>query len=364
MSLIQESEILDLVKNEHRWIDVRAPVEFLSGTIPNSENAPLLDDEERRLVGTCYKTQGRNKAIELGHQLVSGENKDRKIQSWIQEIKRHPNLSLYCFRGGMRSQISQQWLKEAGFFVRRVSGGYKDMRRLLTQHFRQQVENTTIHLISGPTGSLKTHLIQWLISKNHLSLDLEQHANHRGSAFGKCGPQPQQVNFEHTIVKEILKKDSLFKKGNILYLEDESRLIGKCVLPDFLFAKMRLAPILWIDEPIQQRVENIFSDYIVQTDIVRSQNEDRIRMVYKGYLEALVGIKKRLGLEKFLEIHKDILSAEVESLRQNSHDLNRIWIQKLLVSYYDPLYLSSLARRDPKILFKASASDVQSFISQ
>lgn len=79
-SWIEETEILDLIRQGHRWIDVRAPIEYVYGSIPNSINLPIMNDEERRLVGTCFKQQGREAAIELGHQLVSGRNKEQKVQ--------------------------------------------------------------------------------------------------------------------------------------------------------------------------------------------------------------------------------------------------------------------------------------------
>lgn len=365
LPMIEEDEVLELIRRGHRWIDVRAPIEFASGAIPNSVNLPIMNDEERRLVGTCFKQQGREAAILLGHQLVSGRNKDQKVQAWIDEVKRNSNnISLFCFRGGLRSQISQQWLKDQGVTIKRVRGGYKAMRNLMTEHLRHQLGKTPVRLISGPTGSWKTHLLQWLIAQNRLTIDLEKLALHRGSAFGKQGEQPGQVNFEHSLVKTVLDHESDFDGLKPLYLEDESRMIGRCVIPDFVFAKMRASPIVWIDEPLEQRVENIFHDYVKQTDIVKSQDPEKIRAVYAGYKDSMEGIRKRLGHEKYSEILKDIIQAETISLSVGLHDLNRVWIDKLLRHYYDPMYLGSLIRRNPTILVKGNTNEVKSFLSQ
>ncbi len=364
MTTIQESEILDLIREGRRWIDVRAPVEFAAGSIPGAINIPILDDEERRLVGTCYKVEGREKAVALGHQIVSGENKERKIQAWLSAIENHPDIAVYCFRGGMRSQISQSWIKESGKSVPRVLGGYKKIRTLLMACFANRVAAVDIQLISGPTGSLKTHVIQWLQRNNFLSIDLENHAAHRGSAFGRQGAQPSQVDFEHAIGKGLLIGNYEARQNKILYLEDESRLIGKCIIPDLLFTKMRSSPILWIDEPIDVRVENIFNDYVLLTDIVNSVDVGKVSAVYGKYINALTEIKKRLGLEKYAEILKDISLAQEESIKHSRHDLNRVWIRKLLQSYYDPLYLHSLERRSPRTLLKASAENIKLFITQ
>lgn len=364
-SWIEETEILDLIRQGHRWIDVRAPIEYVYGSIPNSINLPIMNDEERRLVGTCFKQQGREAAIELGHQLVSGRNKEQKVQAWLDEIKKHsPNISLFCFRGGLRSQISQQWIGDQGAPIRRVRGGYKAMRAVMTQYLRNQLSKTPVRLISGPTGSWKTHFLQWLVNEKHLAIDLEKLAQHRGSAFGKQGEQPAQVNFEHAIVKTVLTSEEFYDGTRPLYLEDESRMIGRCVIPDFFFAKMRASPIIWIDEPLDRRVENIFHDYVEQTDIVKSQDIQKIQIVYQGYKDSMSGIKKRLGYEKYSEILKDIQNAESASVLNKNHDLNRIWIQKLLQFYYDPMYLNSLARRNPVTLIKATTSEVKSFLSK
>lgn len=364
-SWVEENEVLDLIRQDHRWIDVRAPIEYAHGSIPNSINLPIMNDEERRLVGTCFKQQGREAAIELGHHLVSGKNKDQKIQSWLDEIKKQsPNISLFCFRGGLRSQISQQWIRDQGVRIRRVRGGYKEMRALMTQYLRQQLSKTSVRLISGPTGSWKTPFLQWLVDEKHLAIDLEKLAQHRGSAFGKQGEQPAQVNFEHAIVKAVLNSEAQYDGHTPLYLEDESRMIGRCVIPDFFFAKMRSSPIIWIDEPLERRVDNIFHDYVEQTDIVKSQDIFKIQAVYQGYKDSMSGIKKRLGHEKYTEIMKDILSAESESVSNGIHDSNRVWIQKLLEFYYDPMYLTSLARRNPVTLIKATTSEIKSFLSK
>lgn len=364
MASIPEIEIINLIRHGQRWIDVRAPIEFKSGSIPGAINLPILNDDERRLVGTCYKHEGREKAIALGHQIVSGVNRDQKIQAWVEAIQQDPTLSLFCYRGGLRSQISQSWIKEAGFTIPRVHGGYKVMRNQLIQYLKERVDTVRLQIISGPTGSLKTQLIQWLGKNGHAALDLEKCANHRGSAFGAQGMQPSQINFEHLLASDLLGSEGYLEKNNTLFVEDESRLIGKCIVPDFLFVKMRSAPILWIDEPIENRIETIFKDYIANTDIVQSSDPEKIKGVYGQYFQGLEDIKKRLGLEKYGEIYKNIQFSCSQSLTHGTHDSNRVWIQQLLKFYYDPLYLGSLSRRAPELLIKASAEDIKSFVAK
>ncbi|PTT62477.1 tRNA 2-selenouridine(34) synthase MnmH, partial [Pseudomonas sp. HMWF007] len=122
----------DIFLNDRPLMDARAPVEFHKGAFPGVINLPLMNDIERQRIGTCYKQHGQQAAIELGHQLVSGTVKAERIQAWADFARAHPDGLIYCFRGGLRSQITQQWLHdEAGIDYPRVGGGYKAMRTFL-----------------------------------------------------------------------------------------------------------------------------------------------------------------------------------------------------------------------------------------
>ncbi|HAW93501.1 TPA: tRNA 2-selenouridine(34) synthase MnmH, partial [Candidatus Azambacteria bacterium] len=108
---------LPLVANYHQilsqqppLLDLRAPVEFSRGAFAGSVNLPLMSDNERVAVGTCYKQQGQQAAIALGHQLVQGDLKASRINAWRNFALAQPEGMLYCARGGLRSQIAQQWL--------------------------------------------------------------------------------------------------------------------------------------------------------------------------------------------------------------------------------------------------------------
>lgn len=129
-------------------MDARAPVEFAKGSFPGVVNLPLMNGLERQRVGTCYKQHGQQAAITLGHQLVSGEVKAARLQAWVDFTRAHPEGVLYCFRGGLRSQIVQQWLKhDAGIDYPRVGGGYKAMRTFLMQTVEQAVEQADFVLL-------------------------------------------------------------------------------------------------------------------------------------------------------------------------------------------------------------------------
>jgi len=100
-------------------IDVRSPSEYYKGHMPYSINIPLFDNDERSIIGTIYKKDGRKKAVIEGLKFF-----EKKIESLldnlfmsIESFKNIPNknseffIRIYCSRGGMRSQ-SIAWLLE------------------------------------------------------------------------------------------------------------------------------------------------------------------------------------------------------------------------------------------------------------
>src|SRR5690606_38752546 len=144
-----------------------------------------------------YKQLGQDAAIELGHRLVSGETKARRVAAWAEFAQNNPSGYLYCFRGGLRSQISQQWLEElTGVRYPRVIGGYKAMRAFLLGALQSAITECRFVVLGGLTGTGKTDVLRQLDN----SIDLEAHAHHRGSSFGRhANAQPSQIDFENRL---------------------------------------------------------------------------------------------------------------------------------------------------------------------
>ena len=218
-----------LFLNDVPLIDTRAPVEFEKGAFPCSVSLPLMTNDERAQVGTCYKQQGQDAAIELGHSLVSGEVKQQRVDAWLDFAKHNPQGYLYCWRGGLRSQICQQWLAERGCHYPRIGGGYKAMRRYLIDQFERISQHYPLLVLGGRTGCNKTAFVEQLPQ----AVDLEALANHRGSSFGRRPDgQPTQLNFENAVAVAMLKAEQrALQSQQPLLLEDESKLVGRCSLP-------------------------------------------------------------------------------------------------------------------------------------
>jgi tRNA 2-selenouridine synthase len=322
-----------------------------------------MDDIERQKVGTCYKQHGQQAAIELGQQLVSGATKAARIEAWAAFAQANPEGYLYYFRGGLRSQTVQQWLKsEAGIAYPLVLGGYKAMRSFLLETTAPAVEQCEFVLVGGKTGTGKTEVIAQLGN----SRDLEGHANHRGSSFGKrATAQPQQINFENALAIDILKQRAAGMQQFVL--EDEGRIIGKSSLPLELYHGMPDFPLVWLEDSVEGRVERILKDYVIDlcAEFIALQGEESGFTAFAERLQqSLKNILKRLGGERYQRLAAIMDQALLEQQSRGVVDLHRGWIEALLVEYYDPMYAYQRENKAGRIEFVGEQAAVVEFLRQ
>lgn len=352
----------EIFLNDRPLMDTRAPIEFTKGAFPGVLNLPLMTDQERQRVGTCYKQQGQQAAIVLGHQLVSGAIKAERIQAWADFARAHPDGLLYCFRGGLRSQIVQQWLRdEAGIDYPRVGGGYKAMRTFLLDTVEQAMQQCDFVLLGGMTGTGKTQVLGQLDN----ALDLEGHANHRGSSFGRRATgQPSNIDFENRLAVDLLKKRERGVRGFVV--EDENRMIGSCALPLPLHQGMQLAPMIWLEDRLDQRVQRILQDYVVDlcAEFVAVHGEPGFALFAQRLLESLNKIHKRLGGERHQRLLALMQQALAEQERSGVVELHRGWIQGLLSEYYDPMYAFQRENKGARIEFVGDHAAVLDYLRQ
>lgn len=345
-------------------MDVRAPIEFAKGAFPGALNYPLMNDGERQKVGTCYKEQGQQAAIELGHRLVCGKLKAARIEAWKAFAEANPDGYLYCFRGGLRSQIVQQWLQDAGVQYPRVIGGYKAMRRFLIDTLDQAVADCPLTLVAGLTGTGKTEVISALDN----SLDLEGHAHHRGSSFGRhATPQPGQIDFENRLAIEALRRMEAGCRQ--LVLEDEGRIVGSCSVPIELFRVMQQAPLVWLEDSFENRVARILGDYVVDMQaefaVLYPQNpEASFAALSEHLLGSLLRIRKRLGGERHQQLEQLMREALIEQQRSGEVDGHRYWIAALLEQYYDPMYAYQRSGKEERVVFSGDQTAVVEFLRE
>ena len=349
----------DILRQQLPLLDLRAPLEFARGAFAGSRNLPLMTDTERAAVGTCYKQQGQQAAIALGHQLVQGSVKHARVAAWVEFALANPHGMLYCARGGLRSHIAQQWLSEAGVVYPRVKGGFKALRQSAINVINQAAMQPLL-LLAGPTGSGKTCLLQQL-----KAVDLEALANHRGSAFGrKLAPQPTQIRFENDLAAAVLRSQA--SAPPCLLLEDESLLIGQRNIPQPLYQAMQQSPLILLQEPQSARIEVILQDYIVDLlqEAVKLHGGQGFVHFADMLQQSMARIAKRLGGALYRELAAMLAEALTEQQQSGDISLHRVWIARLLSDYYDPMYQYQLNKRGQPVVMQGNAAELSQWWQQ
>jgi tRNA 2-selenouridine synthase len=295
-------------------LDVRSPSEYEQGHIPGAISMPLFSDEERAEVGTLYKQVGQAAAMERGLQIVGP-----KIQELFQKgagSAADGRLQVYCWRGGKRSESVAALLAMNGLQVTVLEKGYKNFRKWVLETCG---ENFPVRIVGGKTGSGKTKILGALRAQGAQVVDLEALADHRGSAFGRLGMERSvsQTQFENDLAMQLAKVD----KNKLLYVEDESRNIGRLVIPEPLWVQMRAAVVCYVDLPMEERIRLLMEDYGAFS--------------IPEIISSLQKIEERLGGLRF----KQAMEAAEEG------DAPKVI--ELTLEYYDKSYFHGLGKRPP-----------------
>ncbi len=247
-----------LAERNHRIVlDVRAPAEFEQGHIPGALSFPLFSDAERAAVGTMYKQVGKEEAMELGLRIVGPKMEDFVKQAKL--LAPHRRLAIHCWRGGQRSG-SMAWLfRQAGFDVVTLEGGYKAYRQFVLESLA--ASSLKLIVLGGKTGSGKTKILHALRELGEQIIDLEGLANHKGSAFGFIGeaPQPTVEQFGNELFECTLSLDHTKR----VWIENESKSIGRIYIPDEFFARLRASTLVNVEIPEEARIQNLLADYVL-----------------------------------------------------------------------------------------------------
>lgn len=350
---ISAEEALQSAKSNGRrgfaWLDVRSEGEFAEGSLPYSINVPILNDEHRREVGLTYKSLGNAAAVEVGQKLVH-PLKIRLVDSWRESLKSQAAPILYCWRGGLRSRFAQDWLKESGFAVLRVQGGYKRLRGLLLSELRNL---PPLLVLSGKTGSRKTPLLRSLPAER--VLDLEGLANHRGSTFGGLlkTVQPAQATFENHFFWQ------LYGGASPRLIEDESRMVGHCILPPALYEKMIQSDRVVVESSLEDRAGHIAEEYVLRP---MEQGTCSTHELKTHFLDGMARIRKRTGGL----LYQDLVSRIETAFAGQADDAeaHRSWISSLLENYYDKAYEYALSKKTGKIAFHGSYEECRQWLEE
>ena len=239
-------------------IDARSPAEFALDHIPGAINCPVLDDEERRIVGTIYKQTGAFEARRVGGAMVAANLAKHLREQFANKPPKWKPL-VYCWRGGLRSGSMVNWLRLVGWDAKQLAGGYKSFRREVLMVIETMSPQLELRIICGPTGSAKTRVLQAMAARGAQVLDLEHCACHKGSLLGALPGigQPSQKHFE-TLIATAFEALDLSRP---LYVEGESARIGRLSVPIPLVGCMRAAPCIEIEASAEARLAYLLRDY-------------------------------------------------------------------------------------------------------
>jgi tRNA 2-selenouridine synthase len=239
-------------------IDARSPLEFAEDHLPGAVNLPVLDDEERRIVGTLYKQHGAFEARRLGGGMVAA-NLGRHLRQSLAGMPSSWKPLVYCWRGGMRSGSMVTWLRMVGWDAQQLQGGYKRWRQHVIETIARIAPQLPLQVLCGPTGSAKTRVLHALAAQGAQVIDLEGLARHKGSLLGHWPgqAQPSQKAFE-TQLATVLEGLDLNRP---VFIEAESRKIGQIALPTPLVERLRSAPCLEICASVETRLAYLLRDY-------------------------------------------------------------------------------------------------------
>ncbi|WP_035100040.1 tRNA 2-selenouridine(34) synthase MnmH [Aneurinibacillus terranovensis] len=298
-------------------IDVRSPGEYKEATIPGAVNVPLFTDDERAIIGTTYKNEGKNQAKWKGMEIVSP-----KLPKLMQEIKNYVNAEqepvLFCWRGGMRSMSMATFAAMSGLPIQRLQGGYRSYRQYVTEHLSSELLPRKTYALHGMTGVGKTLILNQLARWGEPVLDLEEYAGHRGSVFGSVGiKEKNQKMFDALLFTSLM--DIKSRGFSHMFMEAESRRIGRIVVPEFMMEAKANGVHFLVKAPVELRVERIYQDYI-------EPNKDE-EWFFRKVSEAYQLIAKRMETSARNDCYRYLIERKY-----------RHFIRTLLTVYYDPRY--------------------------
>jgi tRNA 2-selenouridine synthase len=307
------------LRKELPVVDVRSEGEYADGHIRGAVNIPILNNAERKVVGTDYKHAGQQSAIMSGFRLIGP-----RLSQIVEDAERlagGKELLVHCWRGGMRSNYFCQFVGMGRVKAQSLQGGYKAYRQNALDSFRTPLK---LMIIGGSTGSGKSEVLRALKAKGEQVIDLEALANHKGSVFGglMMPHQPTTEQFQNDLFEEILTLDPERR----VWIEDESLAIGKIFIPKDFWEVMSSSPVVEIEVDRERRIDRLVEEYGPA-----DRNE---------FLEAMTKVTKRLGGQHFKAAKESLLAGDMRSTIG------------ILLTYYDRAYQFGLESKAARIIGK------------
>ncbi|MBV6271504.1 tRNA 2-selenouridine(34) synthase MnmH [Alcaligenaceae bacterium CGII-47] len=308
---------LDALADFDEIIDVRTPMEFAEDHIPGALNAPVLNNEERELIGTMYAQESPFKATRIGAALVA-RNIAKHLESQFADRPRTWRPLVYCWRGGKRSGAMTSWLNMIGWPARQLRGGYKTYRRDIVQALDTLPQRFDYHVLLGPTGTGKTRLLQAIGQTGAQVLDLEALASHRGSLLGALPrqPQPSQKLFETRLIHALRRLDPT----QPVFIEAESSRIGRVTLPKSLLVTFHQGRCIDLQASLDERVAFLLQDYATLFDDPENFKQQLARMIGLHSKKEIAGWQAMIDADRREALFTELLNQHYDPAYARSQD--------------------------------------------
>jgi tRNA 2-selenouridine synthase len=249
----------------------------------------------------------------------------------------------------MRSASVAWLLGTVGVPVVVLEGGYKAYRAWCSS--AALAAPARLLLLSGLTGSGKTEVLAALAAAGEAVVDIEALTCHRGSSFGSVASgdaqteladehglrtQPPPEQFENDLAAALVAAAERAGPAGRVWLEDEAQNLGRCFIPQALYARMRAAPLLLMAVSTEERVSQLQADYASASADALCAAAERLR--------------KPLG---------GAVCDEVQTLIRSG---NTATAARILLTYYDASYAHALSMKGKvalRLSFKPGASAAQ-----
>lgn len=338
-------------------VDLRSESEYKNGTIYGAMNIPILNDKEREEVGYVYVNKSVCEAKKLGLR-YAGYKLESIFEKISHEFSLNKNMILFCSRGGMRSLSVHNLFNSIGIKNYKLDKGYKGYRKFLRDKFPEILQKINFVVIHGKTGIGKTKVLNMLKNEGYPVIDLEFAANHRASFLGgvNLGEQNSQKQFESTVFHKVMeivgnKRFSENEKINV-FIEGESKRIGKIIIPEYIFSAMNDGIHICVDLPIDVRVKNLMEDYfkIDEDSLKRKDYEVRKNILddFENNMFFLQKYSSKNDMQRYFSLFKE----------KNYEEL----AVSLIENYYDSKYINSMKKHEFK--FNLEVSTIDEFLNE
>ena len=244
------------------------------------------------------------------------------LESHFPPFPEHARFLLYCWRGGQRSKAMATILHAVGWNITLLAAGYKGYRAHVRDALERRCPQLQCRVLTGLTGSGKSRVLRAMAVQGRQVLDLEEIGCHRGSLLGDepDTEQPSQKYFESLLLEKLAR----FDLSKPVWVESESKRLGRLWLPEALWQSMIRAEVQELEVPSAARADFLLREY------------PHFTAAPEALLEKLETLREPCGGQR--------LSEWAALIRAGSWPA---FVGSILEHHYDPGYRRNCKYREP-----------------